>query len=370
MTTQLAAAHTYLDRGISILPLQSQSKRPFGAWKLLQQSRMGSNAADNWWSGRIQPTPGLGIITGEISGGLSVLDIEPEHVDHVLRSVTLPDTPVVHTARGGLHVYCHGATRNRKLTLDDRIVGDVRGNGGYVVAPPTQINSGVYAWHGPTDWNVGELAELPTWAAVPEIVTTTRPPLVSFRSDPSLSRLPSKVLRAMDNPQPRRSLSELDYWVVMECIWQGAEFEDIAEWFDHFPIGANVERHRTEKGNPHYLEQTYASAYQAVERAVERAVTVKCFQVRSIGGSFGALAARRRVLIEAHKLRDGQLHPYTIPMILGAPRDGELAGEWTAFCRAFGLRDPVRDPICPRGLARAVFHQGRIIRFVDPEVWQ
>ena len=99
-------------------------------------------------------------MTGAISG-LVVLDIDPKHegidsleqLQHTHGS--LPRTLQATTGSGGLHLYfAHpgGIIRNR---VGVAIGIDVRGDGGYVVAPPSiHPNGRSYSWrpgHGPAD---------------------------------------------------------------------------------------------------------------------------------------------------------------------------------------------------------------------------
>jgi hypothetical protein len=74
----------------------------------------------------------------------------------------LPKTWVARTASGGLHYYFRGHGKNTvsKETLGEGL--DTRGDGGYVVAPPTTYENGEgYTWiHSPDEV---ELADAPQW---------------------------------------------------------------------------------------------------------------------------------------------------------------------------------------------------------------
>lgn len=110
-----------------------------------------------WW--RRWPTANVAIRTGAASG-LVVIDIDPPHGGDVsLAGLTAQhpdDVPAVsvRTGSGGSHIYlAHpgGVVRNTAGRLGDGI--DVRGDGGYVIAPPSRHPSGgTYAWasSGPT----------------------------------------------------------------------------------------------------------------------------------------------------------------------------------------------------------------------------
>ena len=106
-----------------------------------------------WW--RRWPTANVAIRTGAASG-LVVIDIDPPHGgDASLARLTTQhrdDVPAVsvRTGSGGSHIYlAHpgGLVRNTAGRLGDGI--DVRGDGGYVIAPPSRHPSGgTYAWAG------------------------------------------------------------------------------------------------------------------------------------------------------------------------------------------------------------------------------
>lgn len=120
---------------------------------------------ERWWSR--WPNANVAIRTGEVSG-LVVLDVDPDHGGEasLARLVeahgALPAGRAVRTGSGGRHLYFRhpgGAVRNDA----GRRLGpglDVRGDGGYVIAPPSRHASGGrygVAGHG------GTLPELPGW---------------------------------------------------------------------------------------------------------------------------------------------------------------------------------------------------------------
>jgi hypothetical protein len=102
-----------------------------------------------WWSR--WPEANIGIPTGERSG-LLVLDID----DHGFTSLDaleeehgpLPETLTVRTGGGGMHLYLKyppgSGIRNSAGKVGLGL--DVRGEGGYVVAPPSRTDKGPYAF--------------------------------------------------------------------------------------------------------------------------------------------------------------------------------------------------------------------------------
>jgi len=116
----------------------------------------------NWWE-KHWPTANIGIATGN---DLLVLDCDPHRGgDDSMRDLpALPDTPRVSTGGGGFHAYMLGTGRNSSGLLGPGI--DTRGDGGYVVAPPsTHISGREYAWD--VDYHIDDipLAQAPAWIA-------------------------------------------------------------------------------------------------------------------------------------------------------------------------------------------------------------
>jgi hypothetical protein len=151
VSTQTSAIE-YRERGWS--PIRLKGKIPSEPWAEHQQRRMTTEEIE------AKPWRDVGIVTGAISG-IVVLDADsPEAVEELKRRGH-PATPMVQTARG-LHAYF----KHPGVTLPTRVgVGeglDLKGDGGYVAAPPTRHPSGsVYQWLiSPDD---SDLAELPGW---------------------------------------------------------------------------------------------------------------------------------------------------------------------------------------------------------------
>jgi hypothetical protein len=116
-----------------------------------------------WW--QMWPSANIGIATGRGSG-LVVLDVDfRAGGDASLAALVdqhgpLPETACVHTGGGGLHYYfAHpgGTVRNSASMLGAGL--DIRGDGGYVVAPPSvHVSGATYTWA-----LACPSAQLPTW---------------------------------------------------------------------------------------------------------------------------------------------------------------------------------------------------------------
>jgi len=166
-TPTAQAAARYLARGWSVLPLKRADKRPLIVWEPLQQARADAATVTQWFAR--WPDANLGIVTGEISN-LIVLDVDPKHggddslAELERRFEKLPDTVEARTGGGGRHFYfAHpgGHVANR-AGLRQGI--DLRGDGGYIVAPPSLHPNGQrYDWAAGRSPDAVGLAALPRW---------------------------------------------------------------------------------------------------------------------------------------------------------------------------------------------------------------
>ena len=142
-------ASTYLDRGYSVIPLNRRAKTPMIPWKAYQHQLPTNTEIVNWF-GAGKNEFNLGIVTGATSD-LVVVDVDSASDAKFWRSKQR-DTPlVVRTGGGGFHFYYrypkHEAVGNRVRVFNRAI--DIRGDGGYVVAPPSVSAQGVaYEWVG------------------------------------------------------------------------------------------------------------------------------------------------------------------------------------------------------------------------------
>ncbi|MDT5270311.1 MAG: hypothetical protein QOH49_2497 [Acidobacteriota bacterium] len=141
----LAAALDYAARGLPVFPVR-ENKAPYTP-RGFKDATCDEAIIRGWWAK--WPGAGIGIPTGVASGWL-VLDIDPRHGgDVALCSLVeehgdLPETREVETGGGGYHIIFEylelAALGNSRGRLPEGI--DVRGEGGYVVAPPSVLASG------------------------------------------------------------------------------------------------------------------------------------------------------------------------------------------------------------------------------------
>jgi hypothetical protein len=167
MITMDEAIRNYVRRGWSIIPIGPAEKRPLVRWEEFQHWRATEEEAWGWF--RTWPDAGIGIVTGAISG-LVVIDVDLKHGGNAgLKKLEgehdrMPTTIECRTGGGGRHIYFDhpgGLIRN-KVGLAPGV--DLRGDGGYVVAPPSMHSSGVrYVWDEGRDPGSRAIAPLPDW---------------------------------------------------------------------------------------------------------------------------------------------------------------------------------------------------------------
>lgn len=170
MSSFLAEALSCAARNWAIFPIVPGGKQPLGklAPNGLKNATCDPAIIDAWWTK--EPQANVAIATGAISG-LVVLDVDAKSggdetlADLELLHGKLPQTVEVLTGGGGRHVYFRWPGRQIPNSAGRIGTGlDVRGDGGYVVAPPSLHQSGQrYQWEISSDPSDVELAEIPAW---------------------------------------------------------------------------------------------------------------------------------------------------------------------------------------------------------------
>lgn len=150
----LQCALKYAQMGFSVIPV-GKDKKPLTNWKCWQSKKADEQKIKSWFA----KTPGanVGIVTGEISG-IAVVDVEAGgNIDD------LPKTIFSRTGGGGWHFfYKYDPQRPVKNSTRIRHLTDIRGEGGYVVAPPSEHQSGnLYVWDAPLSKE--SLSDFPYW---------------------------------------------------------------------------------------------------------------------------------------------------------------------------------------------------------------
>ena len=151
----------YHRAGIGVIPLKPRGKTPIiEKWDIYQKRRPTEQEILAWW--KEHPTANIGIITGLVSG-IVVLDTDGEEALEALKGRYIPTTAVSKTGKGFHYIFRHPGGHGL-ANWAKKIPGcDFRGDGGYIVAPPSVHPSGaVYEWVVELE-SKDDLAEAPSW---------------------------------------------------------------------------------------------------------------------------------------------------------------------------------------------------------------
>jgi hypothetical protein len=148
-------------KGLRVFPLRSRTKDPLiNGWP--DKATTDANVISGWWSSRDY---NIGIATGPASG-VWVLDLDDDTDEAWLRGCEaghgrLPQTVEVISGKGR-HLYFRWPTGANIRNIQNREdFPDVRGDGGYIVAPPSIHPSGrAYCWSVDS---ASEFADAPDW---------------------------------------------------------------------------------------------------------------------------------------------------------------------------------------------------------------
>jgi hypothetical protein len=122
----------YSNNDLSIIPLNYKTKEPSTCWSEFQHRTASAEECERWFS--TDTDRNVGIVTGAISN-IVVLDVDGEQGERSLLSLgVMPATPTVRTGRGRHLYFRHpGFPVRNSVAIKPGL--DVRGDGGYVVAP-------------------------------------------------------------------------------------------------------------------------------------------------------------------------------------------------------------------------------------------
>ena len=164
---RLRDAKQFIERGVSVIPV-GQDKKPVVRWTAFQEALATPDNLSAWFGNGHDHN--IGIVTGQISG-LVVVDTDGEDGERWARE-HLPETPLMVRTAKGLHRYYRypGVPVRNKVRLktgDERIAVDIRGDGGYVLAPGSRHPSGLtYQLIGCWPASLDELPRFdPAWIA-------------------------------------------------------------------------------------------------------------------------------------------------------------------------------------------------------------
>lgn len=124
-----------------------KDKKALVPWEKYQKEKASVEQIKEWWEKF--PGANVAIITGSISRNLAVIDTDTEEGKEAIEDL-LPEsfiTPMVQTPRKGTHYYCL-LPDGLELRNNARIIPgcDFRGEGGYILTPPSVTEQGTYMW--------------------------------------------------------------------------------------------------------------------------------------------------------------------------------------------------------------------------------
>ena len=224
----IRAALALAERGLAVFPCRPGDKRPVTERGFLDATKDPA-IVERWW--RSNPDFNVAIATGSVSG-IFVSDIDSVDAEAELRKLeaahgALPPTVEVITARGR-HIYLRMPPnvdiRNSASKVAPGI--DIRGSGGYVLAPPSLHPSGRrYCWSVDS---ASTLAAAPGWWLNKIAVTTNGnggTPPTEWRElikgvaegvrDCSVAKLAGYLLRRQVDPYV--ALELLQTWNATNC---------------------------------------------------------------------------------------------------------------------------------------------------------
>lgn len=148
----LQEAIKYAEMGLAVFPVRP-NKSPYTPHGC-KDAKTDLRAIKHWWSK--WPDANIGIATGSKSGGIVVIDIDIDENKGVYGDESLKEWEAEHgelpetwraiTGRGGYHYYYRSDETIKNATGIYPGV-DVRGEGGYVIAPPSiHSNGNSYQW--------------------------------------------------------------------------------------------------------------------------------------------------------------------------------------------------------------------------------
>lgn len=145
MNPMLNDALNYAQNHFKIFPLNvnSKSEQVLKSWK--SEATNDLQQVQNWWNHN--PSYNIGLKTGN---GLIVIDVDCKKGKNGMEQLkpflaTFPKTKVAKTCNDGYHFYYKVDREVRNsIALMEGI--DVRGDGGYVLAPPSVVDDKSYAW--------------------------------------------------------------------------------------------------------------------------------------------------------------------------------------------------------------------------------
>lgn len=315
-----ASSSLFSKLGWSHFPVDGNTKAPLVRWKTFTERRPTHWDAARWGELELDKA-GIAVVTGPVSG-LLVLDADGKEGAAEAEHRGLPETPMVRTPRGGLHVYfqCDQALKNTAHRGASKLL-DVRCSNGYVVAPHTKRADGKkYTWMKSPE--KVQLAPIPDW-----VLQMVKPvnEVRAKKSTPStkILRLPPSIQALVEEDVDVGFRSERDFKVIATLIAMGHELEEIKDLAEAHPDGFGSKYLEQGEG---YIERTIESVSMHL-----RDVTVKYCDFT--GYEFGA-----RIHVCFVDQENGRIYRSGVTVPKG--KSGGMFERWVCFWEAVGLPIP------------------------------
>lgn len=143
--TLLSAAKNYWQQGFSLIPCHVD-KRPRIAWQQYSQARPTEEQIHNWFSDK--QSQSIGLLLGEVSENIVAIDLDGiaaiQHFYQQFPTLCESTYSVLSGSREGMHLYFQVQDLPPNLNVRVETIGgfELRGQGQYVIAPPSPHPSG------------------------------------------------------------------------------------------------------------------------------------------------------------------------------------------------------------------------------------
>ncbi|MGW6035298.1 bifunctional DNA primase/polymerase [Gordonia terrae] len=207
----LDVALGYAERGIGVFPLKPRSKVP-ATRNGLHDATCDPAVIRHWW----RPTQPAWNIAVRPPTHLIVLDVDPRAGGSLDDLGSIPTTRIASTGGGGWHVWFRYSGRVRgKLAGADGI--DIKGNNGYLVAPPSiHPNGREYRWE--IEHPAAVLPDHLVERVAPPSQLDRGQPVQSSLSTPKCSGLVRTVAEAGDGNR-----NHALFWAACRAVEGGAD---------------------------------------------------------------------------------------------------------------------------------------------------
>lgn len=230
--------------GLSVFPIVPYRKNPLIKWKIYQSYHAPESVVEDWH--RATPNANVGVATGATSGVI-VLDLDDDAAVIEAYARGVPHTLSVQTPRG-MHMYFRHPGGDRRVSnsagkISDGI--DLRGDGGFVVAPGSHFipdatesasgkREGWYHWADPA----APIADAPAWVLegrVREQRTDSAPAAATLyrgqseAGDRALAEVMAELVTAATPGKRNETFNECAFaaaqlvaggWVETDATWQ------------------------------------------------------------------------------------------------------------------------------------------------------